>query len=84
MRRAVERGQERGKERVISHVGVNEKAFRKGHKYMMGVCDIERGTVEFVAEDGKVERPGDLLKVVDHQLVPSSKRCRVKMREVVI
>jgi len=35
---------------------VHEKAFRKGHRYHTVVCDLERATVEFVAEDRKTER----------------------------
>ena len=33
----------------------DEKAFRKGHRYHTIVCDLERATVEFVAEDRKTE-----------------------------
>jgi len=36
-------------------LGVDEKAFKKGHKYMTVVCDLERATVEHVAEDRQAE-----------------------------
>jgi transposase len=49
-KRAVDRGQRRKKARVIPTIGVDEKAFRKGHKYMTVVCDLAEGTVEHVAE----------------------------------
>jgi transposase len=55
MQRAVMRGQERKEATVVKHVGVDEKAFRKGHSYMTVVCDLERSTVEHVAEDRTTE-----------------------------
>jgi transposase len=55
MDRAVSRGLRRKKARVIPHLGVDEKAFRKGHQYMTVVCDLERSTVEHIGEDRKAE-----------------------------
>jgi transposase len=55
MQRAVARGQRRKEARPITYLGVDEKAFRKGHRYHTVVCDLERSTVEFVAEDRKTE-----------------------------
>jgi transposase len=55
LKRAVRRGQSRKKPVVVPLVGVDEKAFKKGHSYMTLVCDIECGTVEYVAEDRKKE-----------------------------
>ena len=55
MRRAVARGQARKEELPIRHLGVDEKAYRKGHSYMTVVCDLDRSTVEYVAEDRKTE-----------------------------
>lgn len=49
--RAVTRGQARKEAVVTPQIGVDEKAFRKGHSYMTVVNDINRGTVEFVTED---------------------------------
>lgn len=49
--RAVARGQARKEAVVRPQIGVDEKAFRKGHSYMTVVNDIQRGTVEFVTED---------------------------------
>lgn len=53
MERAVLRGKSRKKARVIERIGVDEKAFKKGQSYMTVVCDIDSGTVEYVAEDRK-------------------------------
>jgi transposase len=55
MERAVRRGQQRKVARPVAYVGVDEKAFRKGHSYMTVVCDLERSTVEHVAEDRRKE-----------------------------
>ena len=51
MHRAVARGRARKVAQPIPYIGVDEKAFRKGHRYHTIVCDLERSTVEFVAEE---------------------------------
>lgn len=57
MKRAVERGRQRKADDPeappVERLGVDEKAFRKGHSYMTLVCDLDRGKVEYVAEDRK-------------------------------
>ena len=55
MSRAVARGRARKVAVPIPYIGVDEKAFRKGHRYHTIVCDLEQSTVEFVAEDRKTE-----------------------------
>lgn len=55
MERAVARGQRRKEERVVRHVGVDEKAIAKRHKYMTLVSDLSRSCVEYVTEDRKKE-----------------------------
>ena len=37
----VARGQRRKQAKVIPHLGVDEKAFHKGHRYMTVMCDLE-------------------------------------------
>lgn len=49
--RAVARGLARRKAEVVEHIGVDEKAFTKGHRYFTLVNDLDRGRVLFVAED---------------------------------
>jgi transposase len=51
MERAVERGQQRKKRRVIPYLGVDEKAVARRHQYVTLVCDLNRGTVEYLAEN---------------------------------
>ena len=55
MQRAVARGQARKKKRPLPHIGVDEKAFRRGHSYMTVVCDLDRSTVEYVSEGRRTE-----------------------------
>ena len=55
MERAVQRGQRRKQPLRSVHLGVDEKAIAKGHQYMTLVCDLDRGTVEYVAADRKQE-----------------------------
>ena len=51
MDRAVKRGLARRKPLPLKYIGVDEKAFRKGHNYLTVVNDLERGCVLHVAED---------------------------------
>jgi transposase len=51
MERAVERGQQRKKRRVIPYLGVDEKAVTRRHQYVTLVCDLNRGTIEYLAEN---------------------------------
>jgi transposase len=53
MARAVRRGQVAKQRRVPELIGVDEKAARKGHNYLTVVCDLGRGTVEYIADDRK-------------------------------
>ena len=55
MTRAVARGRARKVAQPIPYIGVDEKAFRKGHRYHTIVCDLGRSTVEFVAEDRRTD-----------------------------
>jgi transposase len=50
-RRAVARGMRRKKRHVPSRLSIDEKSFAKRHRYETIVYDIDRGTVEFVADD---------------------------------
>lgn len=53
MERAVARGQQAKKRRVIARLGVDEKAVAKRHQYVTLVCDLDRSTVEYIADDRK-------------------------------
>jgi transposase len=51
LERAVRRGRARKQAVVVPRIGVDEKAFRRGHSYVTVVCDVGRGTVEYVADE---------------------------------
>jgi transposase len=51
MERAVKRGLKRRQSEPLVHLGVDEKAFRKGHNYLTLVNDLARGRVLHVAEE---------------------------------
>ena len=53
LERAVRRGLARRQAEPIEKIGVDEKAFRKGHSYLTLVNDLLRGRVLYVAEDRK-------------------------------
>jgi transposase len=53
MERAVARGLRAKKRRVIAHLGVDEKAVAKRHRYVTPVCDLDRSTVEYIGDDRK-------------------------------
>ena len=55
MQRAVDRGQRRKPWRVPRYLGVDEKSFAKRHQYQTLVCDLEKSTVELVADGRRKE-----------------------------
>ena len=61
MERAVKRGLERRQAEPVTQLGVDEKAFRKGHHYLTLVNDLARGRVLYVAQDRKQSSLGRVL-----------------------
>jgi transposase len=55
MERAVHRGLARKRIAPARYIGVDEKAFRKGHDYMTVVCNLSTSKVEYVGNDRKTE-----------------------------
>lgn len=53
--RAVSRGLSRRTQDVVAHLGVDEKAIAKRHRYLTVVADLERSRVLYLAEDRKQE-----------------------------
>jgi len=51
MERAVKRGLLAKGQRGCPRIGVDEKSVGKGHKYLTLVCDLDTGTVEYLADD---------------------------------
>jgi len=55
MEKAVRRGLARKEKRIPEYLSIDEKAFAKGHRYETLVCDLRKGTVEYVIEDRRQE-----------------------------
>jgi transposase len=55
MMKAVTRGLAKKERRVPVRIGIDEKSVGKGHDYESIVCDLDRGTVEYVVDDRKQE-----------------------------
>lgn len=53
MQRAVRRGLKRREAEEIAYLGVDEKSFKKRHRYATIVTDLQKGRVLYVAEDRK-------------------------------
>jgi transposase len=75
MRRAVERGlARRDCNEVIEHVGIDEKSFLKGHRYVSLATDIDRGRVLDV-ERGRTK---EAAKTLLHKAIPEERRTQVR------
>ena len=55
MMRAVERGKQRRLPRVVRHIGIDEKAVKKRHRYFTIVSDLDSGAVLWVGRGRKRE-----------------------------
>jgi transposase len=53
--RAVRRGLARRGQEVVAHLGVDEKAIAKRHRYLTVVADLDRSRVLYLADDRKQE-----------------------------
>ena len=53
IQRAVARGMARKERRLPTLIGVDEQAAAKGQRYLTLVCDLERATVEYIADERK-------------------------------
>lgn len=58
LERAVARGQARKQSGPLPRIGLDEKSFKKGHSYITLIYDLDKSTVEAVAE-GKDEAAAD-------------------------
>lgn len=67
MQRAVSRGRAAKASQVPSHIGIDEKAIAKGHRYMTLVSDLKQATVEYIGEDRKEASLGAYFDAFDSQ-----------------
>lgn len=68
MQRAVARGLARKETRELKRIGVDETSYRKGHNYLTVVTDLEKGTVEYVAEDRTTDTLSAFYKSLPEQM----------------
>jgi transposase len=73
MQRAVERGLERRQVDEVKHCGMDEKSFRKGHRYISLLIDLDSSRVLEVAEDRTEDSARKLWETL-----PESQRRQVK------
>lgn len=50
LQRAVTRGQQRKEDRPLPRIGIDEKAFAKGHSYITLLYDLDHSTVEAISD----------------------------------
>ncbi len=55
MQRAITRGLALRKERIVKHIGIDEKSFKKRHKYVTVVTDLDASEVIWVGRGRKKE-----------------------------
>ena len=67
MKRAVERGLLRRKPDIVLHVGMDEKSFRSGHKYITILNDLDRSRVLDIIEDRTLKGTKKLLETLSKQ-----------------
>ena len=72
--RAVERGLSRRKASAIPYLGVDEKQFRRGHRYIISLVDLNGGRVLDVIE----ERTEQACKSLIEQALTLSRKARLK------
>jgi len=68
MQRAVRRGRKRKATVSFPQIGIDEKAFRKGHNYLTLVIDVQRSAVEYIEEERtKASLDGFFTSLTDEQ-----------------
>ncbi|NTW88128.1 MAG: ISL3 family transposase [Desulfobulbaceae bacterium] len=67
MKRAVERGLLRREPEHVLHVGIDEKSFRSGHKYITILNDLDKGRVLDAIEDRTIKATRKLLGTLSKQ-----------------
>jgi transposase len=55
VQRAVARGLERSQVNDVPRIGIDEKAFRKGHDYVTLLVNLDTSTVEVIADGNETE-----------------------------
>ncbi|MDI7191595.1 ISL3 family transposase [Leptospira santarosai] len=81
-KKAVERGLSRRKDERIKYLGIDEKSFRKGRKYITVLNDLQRQTVIEVKEGKSKEAADELLSSLSKKVKRSCEAVAVDMDPV--
>jgi transposase len=73
--RAVQRGLARREEVTIPYIGIDEKQFRAGHRYISSLVDLQEGRVLDVVE----ERTGEACNQLIEQLLSEAQQQQVTL-----
>jgi len=55
LKKAVARGKARKTDKIMPHIGIDEKAFRKGQNYITMIYDLDNSTVEAISDGNDTE-----------------------------
>lgn len=69
--RAVERGKSRKIPKNLPRIGLDEKAFKKGHRYISMIYDLDNSTVEAISEGNDTEAAKDCFSSLSEKQVDS-------------
>jgi transposase len=71
VQRAVARGQARKEARPMPRIGIDEKAFAKGHRYLTLLYDLDHSTVEAISDGHDTQSGIDCLSQLSDEQVQS-------------
>jgi transposase len=81
LERAVQRGLRRKERRIPEVLSIDEKSFAKRHKYETLICDLQKGTVEYVVDDRTQESLEDYYSLFTEEECRSVKAVAMDMWE---
>lgn len=81
MKKAVKRGKEKQILEKIQYAGIDEKSFRKGHKYISVLADLDKGSIIDIVKDRTKEATKELLEKVPKEIRDNIKAISMDMWE---
>ena len=67
MKQAVQRGLDRREPEAVAHLGLDEKSFKRGHRYITLLNDLDDGRVLDVVEERTIEATDKLLQTLTEE-----------------
>jgi len=67
MKQAVQRGLDRREPDAVAHLGLDEKSFKRGHRYITLLNDLDDGRVLDVVEERTIEATAKLLQTLTEE-----------------